>query len=81
MLKILSFISAVILWLGFIYVSIVTIFVHFIPHFLGTRINDFIIYSLLLDLIILEIIALFFKKLPYKPQNLLFNWLEKISLL
>jgi hypothetical protein len=81
MKRILSQAIAFFLWVAFLYAAVVTIFIHFLPHFVSWKLDQQLVYFLLVDFVILQLLAWLYKKLPNKPNNIAFTWMEKVSLL
>lgn len=79
-MKYLSIVASVVLWALFIYVAIVAVTVHLIPHILSKELDTRLTLFLLLDALILQAISWIYKKLPTKPKNAVFSWMEKISI-
>ena len=79
-MKVLSTIASICLWLLFLYVAFVAITVHLIPHFFAWELDHKLVIFLLLDAIYLQVLAWLYKKLPHKPKHIIFSWMEKISL-
>ena len=79
MKRVVSLVAAVILWAAFLYTALVTA-THFLPHFLSWELDPKLVLFLLLDLVLLQLLAWLYEKLPHKPKNLMFAWMEKVSL-
>lgn len=83
-MKAISYISSIILWLGFIYTAITAVF-YFINFFFSWSSEPFdrTIKATVLTtyILLLEIGAIIYKKLPHKPRSPTFSWLERLSLL
>jgi hypothetical protein len=79
-MKAVSLVTAVLLFALFLYVSFVAIVFHFIPHFLAWELDMNLVLFLMLDALILQLISWVYKKLPAKPKNAVFSWMEKISI-
>ena len=80
-MKYISLIVAVLIWLGFIYTAFVAITVHLIPHVLASKLDHTMVLFLLMDAIILQFLSWIYKKLPEKPRNRAFTWMEKVSII
>lgn len=79
-MKQISIAAAICLWLVFLYVALVAITVHLLPHVLSWELDQKLVLFLLLDAAILQFIAWLYKKLPAKPKNVAFSWIEKVSI-
>lgn len=79
-MKSISIILAICLWLVFLYVAFVAISVHLLPHIFSWGLNHKLVLFLMIDAALLQLIAWVYKKLPAKPENRLFAWMEKVSL-
>jgi len=79
MKRMLSMTTATFLWGAFIYMAIVAV-TNFLPHFFSWDLDLRLVFFFMLDLVILEFLALLYQKLPHKPKNIAFAWLEKVSL-
>jgi hypothetical protein len=80
MQRILSIITATILWLAFLYVAATAVFLDLLPHLLGWEVDFKLVLYLALDAVILQILAFLYQILPHKPKNIAFMWLEKVWL-
>ena len=78
-MKHISMIVAVCLWAVFLYVASVAIVVHLLPHVLSWKLDYKLVLFLLIDAAILQLLAWIYKKLPAKPKNIVFSWVEKVS--
>ncbi len=79
-MKYLSILAAVCLWAVFLYVVLVSIAVTLIPHLLSWDLDPKQVLFLVLDIALLQLLAWIYKKLPRKPNNIVFSWMEKVSL-
>lgn len=50
---ILSIMAAITLWAAFLYVVIVALFVHFLPHFFGSELDLKLVIFLMIDIALL----------------------------
>lgn len=71
---------AVCLWTIFLHVGVFAITLHLILPVLFGEWDHKLIWFLVLDILILEFLALLYKILPFKPQSVVFSWMEKVSL-
>lgn len=80
-MKILIYALSVVVFASFLYTALVaTIYlVQFVSDFSGEGAGSKTVVLVLYGLT-LEALAIVYKKLPYKPQTKLCNWLEKVSL-
>lgn len=80
-MKVLSYISAVVVFVAFLYTGLVAAIylAKFIFDFSGES-AGMRVAVLMLYMITLEALAIVYRKLPYKPQTKLFRWLERLSL-
>lgn len=73
-------IAAIILWAAFIYTTIVAVTVHLLPHILSWDLDHQLVIFLVIDAAILQFLAWLYKRLPNKPTNIAFAWMNKVSL-
>ncbi len=79
-MKYISNMIAIIIWVIFLYVAIAAIIFHLLPHLISWELDQKLVIFILLDLAILQLLSWIYKKLPFKPKNIAFSWLEKVSL-
>jgi len=79
--RLLSMITAVILWGAFIYTTIAAVIIHLMPHIFSWNLDRQLVIFIVLDVMLLQFLAWLYKKMPHKPKNIVFVWLEKVSLL
>lgn len=73
--------AAAVLWVGFVYTGIIAFGLHFVPHFFAWRLRGDLVIFFMLDLLLLELLAVLYKQLPFRPRSAVFRWLEKFSVL
>lgn len=80
MIRAASLVVTVVLWLAFCYAAVVTVFVHLVPHFLSSTLDQKLVLFIVVDVLLLQAIAWLYKKLPNRPASRAFSWLERVSL-
>jgi hypothetical protein len=65
---------------SFFYVAFVAISAHLLPHIFSWELNYKLVLFLMIYAALLQFIAWVYKKLPVKPKNRLFSWMERVSL-
>lgn len=79
-MRYVSLVAAFCIWLLFLYTAFVALVVHFLPYFVSSELNHRLVWFFMADLVIMQLLAWAYKKLPARPQSFLFAWLERVSL-
>ena len=79
-MRVLSILVAFLLGLAFLYVALVAVTIHAIPHVLSWSNPEKGALFLTADAVILASITWLYRKLPHRPRSVLFSLLEKSPL-
>ena len=81
MARAISVARAVVLWVAWLYVALVAVAVHLVPHVLAWELDRGLRFALVLDVLLLTVLRAAYARLPHRPRSRAFAWLEDASLI